>query len=101
MVGLSSSRGDIECLFREKAVRVTDSAFAHMYAEDIDPNTLCSMLNNTIECPKKAGGTPHNKSFIRVCSIRKRQVFSILLVKEIAYDCRKEVYSVVHLKPVS
>jgi hypothetical protein len=95
------SRGDIDCMFRNRAVRVTDSAFADMYAQDIEPNVLCSMLQGPIECPGGKKGKPHRRNLIQVCAARKGKIFSILLANDYSMDTSQEVFGVVHLKPIA
>lgn len=81
-------------------MRITDSGFAHLFAEDIQPMTLCDMLLHTTECPK-GKGKAHSRNAVQVCAVRKRRIYSILLVKETANDTGEQVYSVIHLKPVA
>jgi hypothetical protein len=67
--------------------------------EDIEPYTLCDMINDPIPCPKRTP-KPFRKSSIQICSRRNRRIYNILLEKEMTIDINQESYEVVHVEPI-
>jgi hypothetical protein len=88
-----------DCQFEGIGVRISDSAFIHMRVFEIDAYTLCDMLSDIIECPKKKKtGKAFRKTSRRVCSRRGRKTYNIILDE---YFCNKErLWSVSHLEPI-
>jgi len=44
---------EADCTFGNMPLRISDSAFIHMNYYDIDMYTLCDMLHDPVDCPKK------------------------------------------------
>lgn len=88
-----------DCEFQGLAVRISDSAFTHMRCYGIDMYTLCDMLQNPEDCPKrKKTGKPFRKASKRLCARRGGKVYNIIL-DNILYNCGY-VWSVSHLEPI-
>ena len=89
----------MDCIFRGLPLRYSDSANAHMLAERIFPQTLCDMINHSIDCPQNAP-KPHRRTAIRVCSNRRGKVYAIMIEKDYTIDIHQDAYLVTHFKPV-
>jgi hypothetical protein len=91
--------GQMDCMFRELPVRLSESARYHLDFEDISPETLCDMVNHPIDCPR---GTPrgHRKESVRICAERRGNIYVIFLEKSYTVDLEQDSYLVKHLKPI-
>ena len=91
---------DLDCVFRGLPIVISTSGHAEIFREDIVPETLCGMIQNSIPCPKGSPGMPHQRDTLRVCANRKGKTFSILMVKDFTVRFGVVAYLVTHVKPI-
>lgn len=90
---------DDDCVFKGLLLRISNSAMFHLRDFDIDAYTLCDMIQDHIECPKKKRtGKPFRKTSNRICSNHKGRVYNIILDKVEINGI--EYWSVSHLEPI-
>lgn len=107
MVGDLTGRNDPFCDYEYQKVvlpvYMSDSGTAHLFKFRMSPETVCGMLKDTIECPKKkkgkTGGKPFRKTTMQVCSRRDRKIFSILLDRDNVNGA--SVLRITHLEPIT
>ena len=99
MVGIDSA--DIDCEYMDLRVHVSTSAMLHLDEFDMEPDALCGMIHDPINCPKGKRGKPFKRGTIQVCSKRDRHVFSILMCIDYNHRVQKNVCLVTHLKPIA
>lgn len=89
-----------DCKFKDCNVRISDSAILHLRDFDIGVFTLCDMLNNPIDCPKrKKTGKKFRPQSERICAKHKGRIFNIILDPYIYAG--EKYWSVSHLEPIS
>ena len=68
------------CRFQGKKVMISPAALFRMRCYDFDVRTVCAMLNDIMDCPKKK--KPYIKvkmTTMRICSERKGVVYNMFL----------------------
>lgn len=98
MSPLTMSEED-DCKFRDLHLRISDSAMFHLRDFDIDVYTLCDMVKDHFDCPKrKKTGAAFRKTSSRICSNHKGRTYNIILdpirIGGVDY------WSVSHLEPI-
>ena len=91
--------GEIDCIYKDRPVRLSDSGHVHIFSENIDPMTLCDMINYNIPCPKYKKRKFRSIS-LEVCSNRKGKIYRIILDLSYTHDINAYAYLVTHVEPI-
>ncbi len=86
----------MDCWYDQYPVRLSDSGISHLLVYDIEPQPLCDMIHDPIDCPKTR---KHRRSSTEICSRRKGNTFRIILDLDYTHDIQDYAYIVTHLKP--
>lgn len=77
---LAYAPDDFDCICKKNGRRIAVSGHAksHMVLNHIFPETLCDMVQNPVPCPSRKG-KPHRKTARRICAMRKKTKYNIIL----------------------
>jgi hypothetical protein len=83
-------------MYNNHPVRISDSGFAHLLKEDIEPQTFCDMIHNPVPCPDRRR---FRRSSIELCAYRSGIIYRIILELSYTFEINDYVYLLVHLEP--
>jgi len=82
--------------WRSSYIAFTNHAKNELWIYELDVIQVIDMLNSSFECKDTKKGV---KTDIEVCSIRKRQIFRILLFHDFCREVQEDCLVVKHVKP--
>lgn len=72
-----------DCKYQNLNLRISDSAMAHLREFNIGVFTLCDMVNDSFDCPKrkKKTGRAFRKTSKRICSKHGGRIYNITWIR--------------------